>query len=47
MVEDLEKEAVEWAMKKAGGNQSKAAELLKLKRTTLRDKLNKYRSTNY
>jgi DNA-binding NtrC family response regulator len=47
MVDDLEKEAVEWAMKKAGGNQSKAAELLKLKRTTLRDKLNKYRSTNY
>lgn len=42
MVEDLEKEAVQWAMKKTGGNQSKAAELLKLKRTTLRDKIKKF-----
>lgn len=42
MIDDLEREAVQWALKKADGNQSKAAALLKLKRTTLRDKLKKF-----
>jgi transcriptional regulator with GAF, ATPase, and Fis domain len=40
-VENIEKEAVVWALDKANQNQSKAAELLKLKRTTLRDKMKK------
>lgn len=40
-VENIEKEAVIWALDKANQNQSKAAELLKLKRTTLRDKMKK------
>ncbi len=41
-VEELEKQAIHWALEKAKGNQTKAADILSLKRTTLRDKLKKY-----
>lgn len=42
VVENIEKEAIGWALEKANHNQTKAAELLKLKRTTLRDKMKKF-----
>ncbi len=42
IVEQVESTAVNWAIKKANGNQSKAAELLGIKRTTFRDKMIKY-----
>lgn len=42
IVEEVELAAVNWAIKKANGNQSKAAELLGIKRTTFRDKMIKY-----
>lgn len=41
-VEELEKQAINWAIEKAKGNQTKAANILALKRTTLRDKMKKY-----
>ncbi|PJA95691.1 MAG: Fis family transcriptional regulator [Ignavibacteriales bacterium CG_4_9_14_3_um_filter_34_10] len=42
IVEEIESAAINWAYIKAGGNQSKAAELLGIKRTTFRDKMIKY-----
>ncbi len=39
VVEELERELVSWALRKAGGNQSRAAELLNVPRTTLQSKL--------
>ena len=42
VVEEVESAAISWAYKKTEGNQSKAAELLGIKRTTFRDKLIKY-----
>lgn len=42
IVEEVELAALSWAYKKARGNQSKAAELLGIKRTTFRDKKIKY-----
>jgi len=42
VIENIEKEAIGWALEKAKRNQTKAAELLKLKRTTLRDKMKKF-----
>jgi len=38
-VNDLEAKLISWALREAGGNQVRAAELLKIPRTTLRDKL--------
>jgi DNA-binding NtrC family response regulator len=43
IVEELEASAVIWALQKAGGNQSKAAKFLNIKRTTFRDKMLKYK----
>lgn len=42
IIEEVESAAINWAYKKAQGNQSKAAELLGIKRTTFRDKMLKY-----
>jgi DNA-binding NtrC family response regulator len=42
IVEEVESAAIRWALNKALGNQSKAAEILGLKRTTFRDKMLKY-----
>lgn len=42
IIEDIEKEAIQWALEKAGNNQTKASEMLSLKRTTLRDKMKKF-----
>ncbi|HSL90679.1 MAG TPA: sigma-54 dependent transcriptional regulator, partial [Ignavibacteriaceae bacterium] len=42
IIEEVESAAISWAFKKAQGNQSKAAELLGIKRTTFRDKMLKY-----
>ncbi len=42
LVQSYEKELLLWALKKAGGNRSKASKILQLKRTTLQDKLKKY-----
>ncbi len=42
IIEDIEKEAIHWALEKAKNNQTKASELLSLKRTTLRDKMKKF-----
>lgn len=42
IVEEVESAAINWAYVKAEGNQSKAAELLGIKRTTFRDKMIKY-----
>lgn len=42
IVEEVESAAINWAYTKAEGNQSKAAELLGIKRTTFRDKMTKY-----
>ncbi|MEX1276058.1 MAG: sigma-54 dependent transcriptional regulator [Bacteroidota bacterium] len=44
MVDDLLTSTVRWAMDKAGGNQSEAAQLVHLSRTTFRDMLKKYGS---
>ncbi|MBL1211815.1 MAG: sigma-54-dependent Fis family transcriptional regulator [Ignavibacteriae bacterium] len=41
-IEKIEKETIEWALARTDHNQSKAAEILKLKRTTLRDKMKKF-----
>lgn len=38
----MEKPLLEYVMKRAGGNQSKAAEILGLNRNTLRKKLKQY-----
>ena len=42
LIQSYEKELLLWALEKAGGNRSKASQLLQLKRTTLQDKLKKY-----
>lgn len=42
IIDDIEKEAIHWALEKAGNNQTKASEILSLKRTTLRDKMKKF-----
>lgn len=42
MLIDIESSAIKWALEKSGNNQSKAADLLGIKRTTLRDKMKKY-----
>jgi len=42
LIQSYEKELLTWALNKAGGNRSKASQLLQLKRTTLQDKLKKY-----
>ncbi|CUS76881.1 two-component system, NtrC family, response regulator [Candidatus Kryptonium thompsonii] len=39
---DFEQRALRWALEKSGYNQTKAAEILNLKRTTLREKMKKY-----
>lgn len=43
MVDKVERELVEWALQKAHSNQTKAAEILGIPRTTLREKMDKYR----
>ncbi|MFQ6112806.1 MAG: helix-turn-helix domain-containing protein, partial [bacterium] len=40
-VSEVEAKLIYWALKEAGGNQVKAAELLNIPRTTLRDKLSR------
>jgi len=45
-VEQLEKSMIEKALKKTGGNQSKAAEMLNISERTLRYKLSKYKFYN-
>lgn len=42
MIQEIELSAINWACEKSNKNQSKAAELLGIKRTTLRDKMKKY-----
>lgn len=42
MIQEVESSAINWAIRKSDHNQSKAAELLGIKRTTLRDKMKKY-----
>ncbi|MHB8871932.1 MAG: sigma-54 interaction domain-containing protein, partial [Candidatus Doudnabacteria bacterium] len=42
MMQEIELSAINWACEKSNKNQSKAAELLGIKRTTLRDKMKKY-----
>ncbi|HPO54934.1 MAG: sigma-54-dependent Fis family transcriptional regulator [Ignavibacteriales bacterium] len=42
LIEEVEASAISWAYKKSKGNQSQAAQLLGIKRTTFRDKLLKY-----
>ncbi|MBI5779024.1 MAG: sigma-54-dependent Fis family transcriptional regulator [Planctomycetes bacterium] len=39
VVGKVEREVIEWALQKAGGNQTKAAEILGIPRTTLREKM--------
>jgi DNA-binding NtrC family response regulator len=43
MLEEFEHSALRWALEKSKGNQSEAARLLNLSRTTLRDKLRKHK----
>jgi DNA-binding NtrC family response regulator len=38
-ISDVEAKLIYWALKEVGGNQVKAAEILNIPRTTLRDKL--------
>lgn len=42
MMEGLERSLIEGALKRAAGNQAKAAQFLRIPRTTLRDKMAKY-----
>jgi DNA-binding NtrC family response regulator len=42
MLDELEVQALQWALEKSAGNQTEAASLLCMKRTTLRDKLKKH-----
>ncbi|MBN1300748.1 MAG: sigma-54-dependent Fis family transcriptional regulator [Melioribacteraceae bacterium] len=42
IIDDIEKEAIHWALEKAKNNQTKASQILSLKRTTLRDKMKKF-----
>ena len=42
MIRDMEKRLLTLALEKAAGNKSEAARLLKMKRETLRDKVEKY-----
>jgi DNA-binding protein Fis len=41
-VADVERTLIEAALRHSQGNQAKAAQLLKIPRTTLRDKMTKY-----
>lgn len=41
-VKNLETDAIRAALQAAGGNQSRAAELLSIKRTTMLDKMDRY-----
>lgn len=45
-ISEVEAKLVSWALKEAGGNQVKAAELLNIPRTTLRDKLARLKFLN-
>jgi transcriptional regulator with PAS, ATPase and Fis domain len=38
----MELKAIKWALEKAGGNKTKAAELLNLKKSTFFERLKKY-----
>jgi DNA-binding NtrC family response regulator len=42
-VADLERTMIQSALRRANGNQVRAAEILRIPRTTLRDKMSKYR----
>lgn len=42
ILKDIEQSAIKWALEKSGYNQTKAAQILNLKRTTLREKMKKY-----
>ena len=42
LIAEFEADAINWALEKAERNQSRAAEILGIKRTTLRDKMKKY-----
>lgn len=46
LIDEVEISAINWALNKTNFNQSKAAKLLSLKRTTLRDKMIKYNILN-
>lgn len=46
LTKEVEISAINWALNKTNFNQSRAAELLYLKRTTLRDKMSKYGITS-
>jgi transcriptional regulator with PAS, ATPase and Fis domain len=39
---EMELKAIKWALEKAGGNKTKAAELLNLKKSTFFERLKKY-----
>ena len=41
-VADLERTMIQSALRQASGNQARAAHILRIPRTTLRDKMNKY-----
>lgn len=42
LLSEVERQALRWALEKSMGNQTKAAKILGIKRTTLREKLKKY-----
>jgi DNA-binding NtrC family response regulator len=42
MMEDAEKKFIQWAVRKAGGNQSEASRLLDMPRSTLQEKIKRY-----
>jgi DNA-binding NtrC family response regulator len=44
---DVEQGLITWALKVAGGNKSKAAELLQIKRSTLGDRIKKLGLPDY
>ena len=44
MVDKVEREIIEWALTKTGGNQTKASEILGIPRTTLREKMNRIKN---
>jgi DNA-binding NtrC family response regulator len=46
IMEEVEKRLVNWALDEAGGNKSRAADMLGLKRTTFYDKMAKYYPNN-
>jgi DNA-binding protein Fis len=43
----IEFELIAWAMDLAGGNKTRAAEILKIKRSTLGDRINRCRLNGY